>query len=260
MTIEEVTALAREARSRGLLGEFAAGHASLDDADGLAGEEEGALAMIAIERGRLFHSAGAATEAIPFFEASWDLAQKAGDHDLAIDAAHMLAVAAPLPAAADWTRKALAYLDAHSASPFWRPMLHHNLGWTYFEAGRFEQALASFLREERLRKQAGSPQALKIARYAVIRSLRALGRLDEAIEIGEMAVAIADQADDPAPFMYEELAECHAASGNNERARYFAGRAHDALSGDASFARKEPLRLIRLSELAGPETGMAEKE
>jgi tetratricopeptide (TPR) repeat protein len=253
MVMEKVAGLAREARGHGLSGDFAAGHALLDEAAANAGEDADALAVIAIERGRLFHSAGSAAEALPFFETSWKLAQQANDHDLAVDAAHMMAIASPLPAAADWTRKALAYMDLNSASSFWRPMLHHNLGWTYFEAGRFEQALASFIREERLRKQSGSPQALKISRYAVVRTLRALGQFEEAIDIGEMAVALADQVNDPAPFLYEEMAECHAANGNQERSQYFARRAHEALSGDAAFARKEPLRLVRLSELAASE-------
>jgi len=253
MVIERVTGLAREARGLGLSGDFAAGHVLLDEAAGIAGEETTALAVIALERGRLFNSAGSPAEAVPFFETAWMLAQQAGDHDLAVDAAHMIAIAVPLPAAADWTRKALAYMDLNSTSAFWRPMLHHNLGWTYFEAGRFDQALASFIREERLRKQAGSPQALKIARYAVVRTLRALGQFEEAIDIGEMAVALADQVNDPAPFLYEELAECYAANGNHERAQYFARRAHQALSGDSAFAKREPLRLVRLSELAAPE-------
>lgn len=255
MTMDDVAGLAREARAKGLSGDFAGGHVLLDTAATIAGEGGEALAMIAIERGRLFNSAGSPGEALPFFETSWKLAQAAGNHDLAVDAAHMMAIASPLPAAADWTRKALAYMDANPASPIWRPMLHHNLGWTYFEAGRFEQALASFIREERLRKQSGSAQALKISRYAVIRTMRALGQIDEAIDIGEMAVAMADRENDPAPFIYEELAECHAANGNEERARYFAKRAHDALAVDTGFAKSEPLRLVRLFKLAEPEAG-----
>ncbi len=254
MVAEKVVELARQARGLGLSGDFAAGHVLLDEAAGIAGEDAGALAVIAIERGRLFHSAGSVPEALPLFETAWKLAQQAGDHDIVVDAAHMMAIAVPLPAAGDWTRKALSYLDANPASPFWRPMLHHNLGWTYFEAGRFDMALASFIREERLRKNSGSPPALRIARYAIVRTLRALGQFEEAIEIGEMAVALADQTNDVAPFLYEELAECHAASGNGERSQYFARRAHEALSGDAVFASKEPLRIVRLSELAGPET------
>jgi len=252
MKMDDVAGLAREARAKGLSGDFAGGHGVLDAAAEMADEGQQAQAMIAIERGRLFNSAGLPADALPLFETAWRLAQEAGDHDLAVDAAHMMAIASPLPAAADWTRKALAYMDANPTSPFWRPMLHHNLGWTYFEAGRFDQALASFIREERLRKQSGSVQALRIARYAVVRTFRALGQFDEAIDIGEMAVALADQTNDAAPFLYEELAECHAASGNEERSRYFAKRAHEALSGDTAFARNEPLRLVRLSELAEP--------
>ncbi len=252
---EAVFDLARRARFAGLSGNFALGHEILDGAVAEAGAEEGARAWIAIERGRLFNSAGEASRALPFFGEAWELAQRAGDHNLAVDAAHMLAIASDVEAAERWVAVALDYIDAHGASPHWRGMLHHNLGWTYFEAGRFDDALGAFRRDEAIREASGNAQTLKVARYAVVRTLRALGRLDEAIALAEEVVRLADAANDAAPYVCEELAECHALKGATAQARHFAARAHGILSGNAAFAKEEPARLARLAALAGDAAG-----
>ena len=55
---EAVFDLARRARFTGLSGNFSLGHEILDGAVAQAGEDAGARAWIAIERGRLFNSAG----------------------------------------------------------------------------------------------------------------------------------------------------------------------------------------------------------
>jgi len=247
---ETVFDLAQRARSAGLSGNFSLGHEILDGAAAQAGEDAWARARVAIERGRLFNSAGVPGEAAPFFAEAFELAQRVGDHNLAVDAVHMLAIASDVEAAEQWVKVALDYIDAHGASPQWRGMLHHNLGWTYFEAGRFEDALGAFRRDEAVREASGNAQTLKVARYAVVRTLRALSRVDEAIALGERVVAIADAANDAAPYVYEELAECYAMRGEIDDAQRFAARAHAILSENASFVRDEPVRLTRLAALA----------
>ncbi len=247
---EAVFDLARRARFAGLSGNFSLGHEILDGAVAQADEDAGARAWIAIERGRLFNSAGEPARALPFFSEAWELAQRAGDHDLAVDAAHMLAIVSDVEAAERWVAVALDYIEAQRASPHWRGMLHHNLGWTYFEVGRFEDALGAFRRDEAIRETSGNAQTLKVARYAVVRTLRALSRVDEATALGERVVALADAANDAAPYVYEELAECYAMKGEMADAQRFAARAHAVLSENASFVRDEPVRLARLATLA----------
>lgn len=248
---ETVFDLAQRARFAGLSGSFSLGHEILDTAAKQAGEDAWARARVAIERGRLFNSAGLPGEAAPFFAEAFELAQRVGDHNLAVDAVHMLAIASDVEAAEQWVKVALDYIDAHGASPQWRGMLHHNLGWTYFEAGRFEDALDAFRQDEALREASGNAQTLKVARYAIVRTLRALSRVDEAIALGETVVALADAANDAAPYVYEELAECYAVKGEMDDAKRFAARAHAILSENASFVRDEPVRLARLATLAG---------
>jgi tetratricopeptide (TPR) repeat protein len=247
---ETVFDLTRRARFAGLSGNFSLGHEILDGAAKQAGEDAWARASVAIERGRLFNSAGLPAEAAPFFAEAFELAQRVGDHNLAVDAVHMLAIASDVEAAEQWVAVALDYIEAHGASPQWRGMLHHNLGWTYFEAGRFEDALGAFRRDEAIREASGNAQTLKVTRYAVVRTLRALSRVDEAIALGEKVVALADAANDAAPYVYEELTECYAMKGEMDDAQRFATRAHAILSENASFVMDEPVRLARLAELA----------
>jgi tetratricopeptide (TPR) repeat protein len=245
-----VALMARQARRAGLSGQFEDGHRILDEAEDLAGSP-GDRARIAIERGRLENSAGSPQSAVPFFLDAWNKASAAGDHDLAVDASHMLAIVCDLEIAEQWTAKAFDYIDSHFAGDHWRGVLHHNIGWTYFEANRFDDALESFRKDEAIRMVSGPPQTVKIARYAIVRTLRAMGRRGEAVELGERVVKEAEVAGDRAPYICEELAECHAALGNAQKAALFAKLALDSLENDPSFARNEPERLNRLVTLAG---------
>ena len=89
------------------------------------------------------------------------------------------------------------------------------------------------------------PYAREVARYAVGRALRALGRLDEATRQLEVAVAWSDGAGVDTPYFYEELAECYAADGQPDAARVQASRALELLNDDAeSSERVERLRRL----------------
>ena len=107
---DSVSDMARRARELGLAGDFAAGHALIDQACRLAGNDPKACAICALERGRLYNSAGEREKARPLFGEAWQLARQAGAHVLAADAAHMLAIVGALDDAIKWTATALAYV------------------------------------------------------------------------------------------------------------------------------------------------------
>lgn len=247
---DNVTTLAGRARRLGLVGDFQAAHALLNEAGKLAGTDDGDLAACAIERGRLYNTAGSPTLALPFFHEAWEKAQRAGRHGLAVDAAHMLAIVSAVDEAAKWTQVALDYIAGHPGTEHWRGPLYNNLGWTLFEADKFDQALAMFEQGVSIREALGQPRELRIARYAVIRALRALERFDEAIALGERVIAIADADGEDAPFVQEELAECHAARGDAAAAKAHAVRAIAALRGNPSFQKTEAARFARLLALS----------
>lgn len=215
------------ARVEGLRGDFAAGERLLATAEALGGAESWVL----IERGRLLRSSGDGPVALPLFEAAFEQAVAAGDVFLAGDAAHMAALVGDMES---WTARGVEVTDGESGR-YWLAPLLNNVGWSRYEAGDFDPALDAF--EEALAVRSQDPQEpheREIARYAVGKALRALGRLDEATAQLERAVAWATDAGVETPYFHEELAECYAAAGRMEEARVQAERAvelfgeHDA--------------------------------
>ncbi|MDX8530213.1 tetratricopeptide repeat protein [Mesorhizobium sp. VK25A] len=247
---DSVSDLAKHARELGLAGDFAAGHALIDRAFRLAGDDPKARAICSLERGRLHNSAGEREKARPLFAEAWRLARQTGAHALAVDAAHMLAIVGTLDEAIEWTASALAYIGEHPEAGTWRGPLLNNLGWSYFDAGRFVDALVLFEQAVELRRSTGEKRELRIARYAAIRTLRALGCLEDALRLAEETVAAAAADGAQAPYVLEELAECRALLGDVSGARESAQHALAVLEQDQAFVRGEPVRLARLRRLA----------
>ena len=87
--------LTQLARVEGLSDRFDEGDALLDEAETLAGSTPVVRARIDLERGRLRRSGGDAEAALPLFEAAFATALAIPHDFLAVDAAHMVAIAAP---------------------------------------------------------------------------------------------------------------------------------------------------------------------
>ena len=230
----------------GLRGRLAAADALLDEAERDAEGSPAARAHVRLERGRLRRSAGDAGAALPLFSEAFDLASLAGDGFLAADAAHMAALAAPDPKTFDsWTERGLALAAApESRATYWLGPLLNNHGWARLDAGDHEGALDAFRRAlEARERDPERPVEREVARYAVARALRALGRAGEAAALLEQAVAWTERAGTPDGWFHEELAEAYAALGREEDARRHARLALGLLDGDET-------RLARLRVLA----------
>jgi tetratricopeptide (TPR) repeat protein len=227
------------ARVEGLRGDFAAGERLLARAEALGGAESWVL----IERGRLLRASGDGPSALPLFEAAFDLACAAGDGFLAGDAAHMAALVGDMEA---WTARGIEVTGGEPGR-YWLAPLLNNLGWSRYHAEDFDGALEAF--EEALAVRSQHPQESherEIARYAVGKALRALGRLEEATGQLERAVGWAAEAGVETPYFHEELAECYAAAGRMEEARVQAKRAMELFREDEEAGA----RLRRLLEPA----------
>jgi len=142
--------------------------------------------------------------------------------------------------------------EQRDGASYWLGSLLNNLGWEYYEAGELEPALDAF--ERALLARERDPQnaaAIEIARYAVGKTLRALGRADEAIPLLEQAAAWSEAEDAPDGWFHEELAEAYAASARPDDARAHAQLAIPLLeTADPSFA-SDAERSTRLRALAG---------
>ena len=245
---EVVTQLARV---EGLRGDFERADALADEAAARA-ESDVARARVDLERGRIRRSSGDRGAARPLFESAYTGALAAGQLFMAADAAHMVALAASdHDGFVEWTSRGIALADAHEAATYWLGPLLNNLGWEYYEAGEYALALDAFERALVAReREPEKDEAIEIARYAVGKTLRALGCTGEAIPLLETAVAWAARVDRPDGRLHEELAEEYAVVGRTDDARQQARLAIPLLEADdPSFADDEERR-TRLAALA----------
>ncbi len=257
--LERLEALTQAARAEGLQRHFAEAFGILAevDAEVAAAVSDRALNRVAgraqLERGRLQRDTGDAPAAWESFTLAFHEFIAAEDDALAVDAAHMAGlVAEDATTRLDWTARALRMAE-HSEDPAaraWRASLHNNLGWERFDGGEPELALVHFEQGLELRAEAGAEPAWRIARWAVARCLRELGRVDEAL-LMQRALA-ADQAavGEEDGYVFEELGWCLDAFGMQAEAAEQFGEAHRVLSNDAWLAEHEPERLAELAQRA----------
>ena len=176
--------LTQLARVEGLRQSFDEGEELIGQAEALAGDSVQARIRIDLERGRLLRSGGDAIAAMPLFETAFNAAREADEQFIAVDAAHMCAIAAPDRVSRQaWTQRGI---DIAQASPdrnvsYWLGPLYNNLGVDHAEAGEHDAALDAFKRalEVRLRYPE-NPPAIQWAKESVAEQLRALGRDEEA--------------------------------------------------------------------------------
>lgn len=245
--------LTQLARIQGLRGEFHRGETLIEEAEALAGDSLVARTSVALERGRLRRSSGDVEAALPLFESAVATALEAEDYFIAADAMHMAALAASgRDGFIVWTQRGIAVAEEHDAARYWLGPLLNNLGWEHYEAGELEPALDAFERALRAREQDPSkPEPIALARYAVGKALRRLGRSDEAIPLLEQAVAWTEVEGAPDGWYHEELAEEYAAVGREGDAQEQARLAIPLLlEADPGFEADEQ-RIGRLRAVAG---------
>lgn len=208
-----------------------------------------AATYAAIERGRVLRSSADAAAARPFFLSALKHAEAAGPDFLAADAAHMLAITESGEAQLPWAERALriAQSSEDPRARKWVGPVTHNLGWTMHDLERYDEALRYFEQALAFRLEQGDPGPIKVARWAVARCLRSLGRYDEALAIQREL----RQAGPGAGYIDEELGELLLVTGQPEAAAAHFATAHRLLSGDAWLVAEESDRLRRLAELAG---------
>jgi tetratricopeptide (TPR) repeat protein len=208
------------ARALGLQQRFDEAAALLDDIAAAAAQLplDGRAELqvrVALERGRLANSGGNADAARPHFVEARERAAAVGLESLAIDALHMLAIIAPLGEQAELHERAIVLADS-ATDPHardWLASLLNNYGWTRFDLEQHEAALALFQQAllERLRQ--GTPRQIGIARWCVGRTLRALGRVDEALALQRQLKSANDAAGIDDHYVDEEIAACLAELG-----------------------------------------------
>ena len=199
----------------------------------LEGASAEAQAYFWLEWGRTFCSAthppesqtdDAHAEARAAFTRAFETARDAKLDRLAVDELHMMAFVDTAPEQQlDWNLKTLAYMDASSDpdAKTWEASLRHNVGYGLHGVGRLPEALEQFELALKLRERQGDAQAIRVAHWMIAWTQRGLGRVDEALEIQLRLERECDAAGEPDPYVFEELAALHEATGNPERAAHY---------------------------------------
>jgi tetratricopeptide (TPR) repeat protein len=244
--------LTQIARTEGLQQRFEDAHRTLDEVESLL-ETAGDRARVRyfLERGRAFNSAHRRVEARLLFLGAWELAKALGEDFYAVDAAHMMAIVEPADGSLEWNLRAIE-LAERSDSPAargWLGSLYNNLGWTYHDLGRYDDALATFEQGLTWQRQAGKEREGRIATWTVARTLRSLERYEEALEMQQQHLRTLERAGESGAFAHEEIGECLLALGREEEARPHFAQAYALLADDPWLRRDETERLNRLAAL-----------
>ncbi|MBD3647276.1 MAG: hypothetical protein HUJ31_07460, partial [Pseudomonadales bacterium] len=126
-----VALLSQIAITYSLQGEFRTAHAELDAILPLVDDRQtSGYVLYLLERGRTFNSAGKRQEAAELFHRAFDIARDIGHDYLAVDAAHMLAIALPLDEQMAWNRRALEIAEESQSESArdWLGTLYNNMG------------------------------------------------------------------------------------------------------------------------------------
>jgi tetratricopeptide (TPR) repeat protein len=163
---------------------------------------------------------------------AFELARDARLDRLAIDALHMMTfVDTAGEDQIEWNRKAIEYMQASDQPDArkWEGSLHNNMGYALHTLGRYEHALQEFELALAVRQRDGNPQSIRIAWWMIAWTLRAMSRLNEALEIQLRLEGECDAAGEPDPYVYEELEQIYRALNNTEQAEIYAARRKAAL-------------------------------
>ena len=244
--------LTQIARTQGLQGKFEDANKTLDEIDkNLEPVDSRARVRYLLERGRVLNSSMHPDQARPFFQNAREMAEHISEDGYAVDAIHMLAIVAPPDESLNLNLKAIELAEGshQEKARDWLGSLYNNTGWSYHNLGNYEAALEIFKKGEAWQKSKGRVNERRIATWTVGRTLRSLGRLEEALSRQMELKKELDSAGEEDGYVSEEIGECLLALGRGNDARPYFANAYHVLSRDDYLVNHESERLARLKEL-----------
>jgi Tfp pilus assembly protein PilF len=146
---------------------------------------------------------------------------------LAIDAVHMFAFIDTAPAQQQrWAEQALAISlgSQQPAAKRWEASIRNNLGMALHGQQRYAEALAQFEQATALRRVQGDSRNIQIARWMEAWTLRAMGRLDEALAIQLALERELDAAGQSDVYVFEELQALYKLRGDADKEAHYGQR------------------------------------
>jgi tetratricopeptide (TPR) repeat protein len=170
---------------------------------------------------------GAKTKARDAYGRALAIAKGAGLDGLAIDTVHMYAFVDTAPEdGIRWADEGLKLAQAsrQPAARHWEAVLRNNRGVALNQLERHDEALAEFKLALPLYEAGGNATRVRIAHWMIAHTLRLLDRLGQARDIQLRLEREFDAANEPDPYVFEELEAIYRALGDNERAAHYAAR------------------------------------
>jgi tetratricopeptide (TPR) repeat protein len=243
------------ARAQGLQQKYAEANQTLDETvKVLTPEMKTASVRVLLERGRVLNSSGSPEKSRTFFVQALQAAQSVQLDYYAIDAAHMLGIVYKGNESITWNERAMQMAEAtkDSRARGWLGPLYNNLGWTYADLKRYDDALKLFEKDIRYRTEKNAKGEAGIARWSAAKMMRMLGRVDEALRIQQELLQEPDRkGNDAEGYSHEEIAECLLLLGRQNEAKPHFARAWELLRNDPWLKQDEPQRLERLKQMGG---------
>ncbi len=239
--------LTQIARAQGLQGKFTEAHTTLNESERLSKDERVTVRYL-LERGRLYNSDKQPDKAKFLFLEAYALAKSIKADFYEIDAAHMMAIVEAPEQQLPWHEACFNLCNTTTDEPAkkWLGSVSNNLGWTYHDLGRFEEALKTFQKALEWQEQNGKPKTIQIAKWSIARTLRSLKRYQESLQIQQQLL----EEDSTDGYIYEELGECLLALNQADQAKPYFTKAHELLSQDSWLVKNESSRLERLKTLS----------
>lgn len=245
--------LTQIARTYGLEGNFDPSHALLDTvASALSDDMPVARVNYLLERGRAFRSGGDPAKALSLFTEAFDLAAATHQDYLAIDAAHMAALAVD---SADtrmaWSMKGIALAESSSDSRarHWLGSIYNNVGWDYHDRGAYDTALTMFEKALTAREEESKQGPIDIAKWCIARTYRSQGRIDDAFAIQTALRDAHEKSGDDDGYVHEELGELYLLKNDSTKAAPEFREAYRLLSQDRWMMDNEGERMGRMKQL-----------
>lgn len=241
------------ARAEGLQRKFDEAHKTLNTIEkSLAKNTPVAEIRYNLERGRVFNSSKKKETALSFFLKAFDLAKEKKQDNLAVDAAHMIAIAEAKPEKQmEWNLKAIKLAEGSSdeKAQSWLGSLYNNIGWTYHDSGKYKEALDVFTKALAFREKKGEASTIRIAKWSIARANRSLNNLDESLKIQKALESEFDKLSEKDGYVFEELGELYLLKNMKADSKKYFALAYQELSKDDWFKANEAKRLERLKEL-----------
>ncbi len=256
-TAKDLEVLTQLARVQSLQGNLSMARATLDQAQKKIVELEGPTRLrpeirCLLEQGRVLCAQMTPSKAQNYFSQAWSLSANAQEIFFAIDAALMLSISQPPKYQNEWLQKALTLAEDSKTEQgqLWLSQLYTMDGWHKFDFRSFDKALESFEKALSRPNFKGDESKRFVIRWCIARTLRALGRVQEALDLQQVLHTELLEIGGSNGYVYLELAECQQALNRQAEAKTNFEYAYKELSANGWYSDNKASELGRIQYLS----------